>query len=57
MEENDIAYVKFQKGTPYLVGFRKRPIPDESIVIEGDATLLDYFQEQKRLSMGGGGLE
>ena len=52
----DTAFVKFRKGTAYIVGFQKKPKVDESIVIEGDATLLEYFQQQKKLQMGNGGL-
>ena len=45
----DTAFVKFRKGTAYIVGFQKTPKPDTEIVIEGDATLLEYFQQQKKL--------
>jgi len=57
LEAGDTAFVKFRKGVAWLVGFQKRPTPPEDIVIEGDATLLEYFQEQKRLSVRGGGIE
>lgn len=56
LETGDIAFVKFQRGKAYLVGFQKTVKMDENIVLEGDATLLDYFQQQKKISMGGGGL-
>lgn len=56
LEIGDTAFVKFRKGTAYLVGFQKKQVVDEDIVIEGDSTLLEYFQEQKRLSMDRGGL-
>ena len=48
----DTAFVKFRKGKAYLTGFRKskKHFVDNNIVIEGDETLLHYFQEQKRLS-------
>ena len=52
----DTGFIKFLKGTAWLVGFRKskenfiKDNIDEEIVIEGDETLLHYFQEQKELS-------
>ena len=48
----DTGFIKFHNGKAYLTGFRKSKskwIEDE-IVIEGDADLLAYFQEQGRLS-------
>lgn len=57
LDEGDIGFVKFRKGTAYLVGFQKKPKIDNDIVIEGDSTLLEYFQEQKKLFVRGGGLE
>lgn len=57
MDAGDIAFVKFRKGVAWIVGFQKTPKPNEEIVIEGDVTLLEYFQEQKKLqTMGGSGL-
>lgn len=48
----DTAFIKFKKGKAHLTGFRKskKRFVDENIVIEGDETLLHYFQEQKKLS-------
>ena len=57
LETGDLAFVKFSKGKAYLVGFQKTVKIDTDIVLEGDATLLDYFQQQKKVSLGGGGLE
>ena len=48
----DTGFIKFRKGKAWLTGFRKskKRFIDDNIVIEGDETLLHYFQEQKRLS-------
>lgn len=57
LDVGDTAFIKFRKGTAWMVGFQKTPKPNEEIVIEGDATLLEYFQEQEKLQiMGRGGL-
>lgn len=57
LETGDTAFIKFKKGVAWLVGFQKQPKVDENIVIDGDYTLLQYFQEQKKLSVRGGGLK
>ena len=52
----DTGFIKFRRNVAWLVGFRKskehfiRDNIDEEIVIEGDADLLDYFQQQSKLS-------
>ena len=58
LEAGDTAFVKFKKGVAWLVGFQKRPKIDDEIVLEGDATLLEYFQQQKQVqNVYGGGIE
>ena len=57
LDVGDTAFIKFKKGVAWLVGFQKKPAVDENIVIDGDYTLLQYFQEQKKLSVRGGGLK
>ena len=55
-EIGDTAFIKFKQGKAWITGFRKakdkwiKNNVDEEIVIEGDYTLLQYFQEQQRLS-------
>lgn len=52
----DTGFIKFRKGTAWLVGFRKSKKHfideniDEEIVLNGDEDLLYYFQQQKQIS-------
>ena len=59
LEVEDTVFVKFRKGEAWITGFHKNHHADPEIVIEGDATLLDYFQEQEktRVHVRGGGLK
>lgn len=52
IETGDTGFVKFRKSQGWLVGFRKskKHFVDNNIVVEGDLDLLEYFQQQKKLS-------
>lgn len=51
LQIGDNGFVKFRKGEAWLVGFKKSEKNSNSNLIgEGDLNLLEYFQEQKRLS-------
>lgn len=48
----DTGFIKFKNNTAWIVGFRKQKSRwiEDNIVVEGDYNLLQYFQEQGRLS-------